>query len=267
MQQAAHDGCLQQSWNRVSDFYNEQRSLSASIEYGPLCPSEEELMLLSSLLGDMSQLSVLDAGCGGGQNAVRFALNGAKVTALDFSVRLLDYARDLADNAGADVQFILGTVESLDSVETDSQDLVFCINVLQYVLNVEQTLASFHRVLRHGGALVISTDHPMRSCFLDEQSNELTNYAERSYFATGPRRWSFDGKGTPMVSYDRSVERWVTLLHEADLSLVQLREPPVPPEMLDDLFPLDGPLAPLRNIPHTLVLAATAPAAESEQIP
>lgn len=56
---------------------------------------------------------VLDAGCGHGSEALWLAAHGWRVTAVDFSVAALAYARSTAEAAAADV------AERLDWVEAD----------------------------------------------------------------------------------------------------------------------------------------------------
>ena len=62
-------------------------------------------------------------------------------------------------------------------------------------------------------------DHPFRACFCDADTSDLTNYAERSYFAGGPRAWRFPGAGATMHSYDRPTGAWIDLLRETGLHL------------------------------------------------
>ena len=137
----------QRAWNEVSAAFLEGRHTVGSIDYGPLCSLEGELRLMDEAVGEMRGLSVLDAGCGGGQNAVCFAQQGAHVTALDFSEPQLDHARTLAKDADVKIRFLLSDVESLAGVPNASQDLVFCANVLPYVTRVDHALKAFRRVL------------------------------------------------------------------------------------------------------------------------
>lgn len=244
------------SWNQVSAAFLEGRIAEDSIDYGPLCPLEDELHVIRDAVGDVDGLDVLDAGCGGGENAVRFAKLGADVIALDFSDRQLDHARQVAAEAGVDIRFIHSDVTTLKGVADASLDLVLSAHVLPYVREILPALDAFRRVLRPGGRLIASMDHPVRSCFMDEDTSQLTNYVERSYWSAEPRRWMFDGTTTTMQSYDRTVGQWADLLPRAGLRLLRLLEPQTPVDVLDQVFPEDGPLAGLRHIPHTLILVA-----------
>ncbi len=116
-------------------------------------------------------------------------------------------------------------------------------------------------MLRPAGRLVISLDHPFRGCFYDAENQELTSYPAQSYFDAAPRPWPFADTGATMRTLERPVSAWVDLLHEAGFAVQRLLEPPAPPDLLDELFPVDGALAGLRNIPHTLILVAARPPA------
>lgn len=253
MSDVSYSRQLQQAWNRVSAAYLSDGPIEPhAISYGPLSPSDDELQLLENVRGH----AVLDLGCGGGENTVRFAELGARVTALDFSQGQLDRAKRRARKLGAEIHFVLDNVETLSTIPDSSQDLVFCTHVFPYVEQIENALISCRRVLRPDGRIVMSMDHPFRTCFIDIDSSDLTNYPERSYFATKARTWPFAESGVMMKSFDRSIGEWIDLLSETGFRLVRLVEPRPPSQALDDFFPVDGPLAPLRNIPHTLILTA-----------
>jgi hypothetical protein len=66
-----------------------------------------------------------------------------------------------------------------------------------------------------------------------------------------------------MRSYHRPLGEWVALVLAAGLHLTQLLEVRAPENVCDDLWPEDSPFAPLRLIPHTAILVATAPDAST----
>src|SRR5262245_36992337 len=63
-------------------------------EGNPLIALEQPLV--DHLLGGVSGLDVVDLGCGTGRHAVRLALEGARVTALDFAEGMVARAREKA---------------------------------------------------------------------------------------------------------------------------------------------------------------------------
>ncbi len=207
-------------------------------------------------MSDVNGLTILDAGCGGGQNAVRFAQMGATVIATDISLRQLDHARNAAQAAGVELQLVCSDLATLKSVSSNSVDLVFCANALPYIEKVGPVLQSFRRALLPAGRLIASMDHPLRACFHDAETSELTNYPEQDYFSAEPRHWLYDGAVVQMTSYERTIGDWTDALRHAGFLLQRIVEPQAPAHILDDFFPEDGALASLRNIPHTLILIA-----------
>ena len=104
----------------------------------------------------------------------------------------------------------------------------------------------------------IKLDHPLRMAFTDPVEGELSPIPVRSYFETAPLRWRYPGTGATLRSYSRPVGDWLALVQDAGLRVTQLLEPPLPSSLADELFAEDDSLAPLRLIPHTLIVAAIA---------
>ncbi|TMF62175.1 MAG: class I SAM-dependent methyltransferase [Chloroflexi bacterium] len=99
-------------------------------------------------LGDVAGLDVLDVGTGTGRHALRLAARGARVTAVDFSERMLAKARA---KAGADrVHFENHDVTQGLPYEDASFDRVLSALVLEHVPDVAVFLRELRRVTRPG---------------------------------------------------------------------------------------------------------------------
>jgi 2-polyprenyl-6-hydroxyphenyl methylase/3-demethylubiquinone-9 3-methyltransferase len=104
---------------------------------------------------DMSGLSVIDLGCGGGLLAEPLARRGAQVVGIDISAASLAAARAHgADVAG--LRYDLGDVRDPQLPE-DSADLVCCADILEHVDGWRGVIAAAARLVRPGGRLYIST--------------------------------------------------------------------------------------------------------------
>jgi S-adenosylmethionine-dependent methyltransferase len=113
---------------------------------------------------------VLDVAGGNGVEAVRMATQGHHVTVVDYSAQMLASGRSLAEATGVGhrLTFIESDVAKLgDLIEPGTFDLVLCHNLLQYVSDVESTLAVALAPLRPGGLLSViaanSHSEPLRA--------------------------------------------------------------------------------------------------------
>ena len=245
---------LRAAWNRLSAPYQQRHQIPThSAHYGPWAPLEDDLRLL----GDVRGQRILELGCGGGQCAVAFARQGAQVAAIDLSDAQLAFARALAAQEQVAVAFVQGTVEDLSAFASESQDILFSAYAFQYVADMPRCLAECARVLRPGGRLVFSLDHPFRDCFFDAEDDEMAVFPVRSYFDGAAMHWRWDGDANlAMTSHHHTIAQWVEMLTTAGFRLLRLLEPAPPEEMLDEIWPSDDALSALRLIPQTIIFVA-----------
>lgn len=245
---------MRDAWNRVSPSYQANHAIAThSAHYGPWAPLENELRLL----GDVAGKRILDLGCGGGQCCIAFAKQGAIAVGLDLSEQQLEVARSLARREHVDVSFVQGKMEDLSRFSSADWDIIFSSHAFQYLADVAACLAECRRVLRPGGVLVFSLDHPFRDCFFDQEDAELTIYPSRNYFDRTPMRWLFGDTNVVMASYHHTLAEWLEMLDHAGFALRRMVEPPASEEMLDEIWPPDDALAALRNLPQTIIFVAT----------
>jgi SAM-dependent methyltransferase len=97
----------------------------------------------------------LDFGCGAGRLTHALAPYFDQVTGVDIAASMIDIARRLHASVGG-VDFRVNTSDKLESIESDSIDLVYTRLVLQHMppRYVRGYLAEFVRVLGPGGVLV-----------------------------------------------------------------------------------------------------------------
>src|SRR5258706_3818833 len=109
-------------------------------------------------LGPVSGLHVLDAGCGPGLYTTELLDRGGEVTAFDASPVMVELARaQVAGRARVD-RAVLG--EPLP-YPGGAFDLIVCALAIHYADDRGAAFAEFFRLLRPGGALVVSTQHPV----------------------------------------------------------------------------------------------------------
>jgi ubiquinone/menaquinone biosynthesis C-methylase UbiE len=167
------------AWDRYAAAYHAAARFGTEVvHYAPDVPTEASLRLL----GDVKGRRVLDLGCGGGQDAIALAKQGATVIGVDASAELLAIARRLAEQEGVKVELRHGDLADLAFVQSDSIDLVLSASALEYIEDIGRVFRQVHRVLKVGAPLVLSTVHP------------AWRVAEgRSYFDRGPIEVQLDG--------------------------------------------------------------------------
>lgn len=97
--------------------------------------------------------TVLDLCAGTGKFAIDFAREGCRVVAVDFSLRMLTYARRLTRGKRLDITFVAGDVMRLPIRE--KFDVVSIAFGLRNLDNPEQGLRMMRALLRPGGRAVV----------------------------------------------------------------------------------------------------------------
>ncbi len=108
-------------------------------------------------LGPVAGRQVLDAACGPGLYLRELLERGAEVTAFDASPVMVNLARQATGRVRID-QAALG--EPLP-YRDGAFDLIVCALAIHYASDRAAAFAEFFRVLRPGGAAVVSTQHPV----------------------------------------------------------------------------------------------------------
>ncbi|MFF8971808.1 class I SAM-dependent methyltransferase [Streptomyces sp. NPDC014995] len=176
------------------------------------------------LAGDVGGLHVLDLGCGAGHYAAELLRRGAaRVVGVDGSESLLRAARArLGDRAAALHHHDLE--QPLTFLADGSFDLAVMALVHHHVEARARLLSEIRRVLRPGGALLVSTTHPTADWM----------YFGGSYFADDRVTLPF-GAGHA-ISYRRmTVETFLGELLGAGYVLEELVEP----RATEDARPVD----------------------------
>jgi ubiquinone/menaquinone biosynthesis C-methylase UbiE len=129
------------------------------------------------LAGDVNGRRVLDAGCGSGPLSAALLAKGALVTGFDSSPAMLELARQrLGRNADLHVAE-LG--QPLPFADGAFDDVVVSL-VLHYLQDWTAPLAELRRVLKPGGRLMLSVNHPTiyKVYYPDADYFTVTQYSE-----------------------------------------------------------------------------------------
>ncbi|SHV06532.1 class I SAM-dependent methyltransferase [Mycobacteroides abscessus] len=139
---------------------------SATTDDGPFNGLLERPALRSLIPRPLAGRSVLDAGCGSGAQCAWLLGEGADVTGLDLSPAMVDQARQ---RCGSEAKLMVADLADDLPLEPRSFDGVTCSLALHYLRDWQVPLASFARILRPGGWVVISLDHPFGAPLPDQR--------------------------------------------------------------------------------------------------
>jgi 2-polyprenyl-6-hydroxyphenyl methylase / 3-demethylubiquinone-9 3-methyltransferase len=99
---------------------------------------------------------VVDVGCGGGLLAEEMAARGANVIGVDPSAGSLATARAHAARSGLAIDYRAGIGERLPLGDA-SADIVYCVDVLEHVTDLDAVVRETARVLKPGGLYLFDT--------------------------------------------------------------------------------------------------------------
>ncbi len=179
-------------------------------------------------IGDVAGLDVLDAGCGEGYLSRILAGQGATVTGIDSSEKLIEAARQQNPAASQAVSFDVGSVNNLPYRDR-AFDLIVCNHVLNDLREPSNAIAEFGRVTRLGGRLVILMLHP---CFYNkhvERHHETNGLLAASYFDLRgiEQKFEVDGISSPVANaaWFRPLEYYTGKLRDSGFVILDLTEP------------------------------------------
>ncbi|MFJ7068162.1 class I SAM-dependent methyltransferase [Streptomyces sp. NPDC101115] len=213
----------------TNDYDGFAEAYAAENENSPVNAYYERPAMLA-LAGDVTARRILDAGCGSGPLSAALRDRGAVVTGIDVSAGMLALARR---RLGDEVPLHLADLsEPLPFADGAFDDVVASL-VLHYLEDWGPTLAELRRVLRPGGRLIASVDHPFVAyTFRDPRPD---------YFATTDYsfEWTLNGRTAPMRFWRKSLHAMTEAFTTAGFRLCGITEPqpaPAARELFPDAF-------------------------------
>jgi len=217
-----------------------------------------------ALTGDLSGLDVLDAGCGEGRTARILARQGARMTGIDLSTRMIELARAEERREPLGVRYEVGSVAEMPTFADAGFDAVISVMALMDCPDYQGALREFARVLRPGGMLAYVICHP---CFMhgslgweerdgQEVAIRVANYLqepitqERWAFAAAPDR--AEVKPFDVVYFNRTLSSYLNPLPRLGFRIEEISEP-APSEEACQVRP---GLRKYQGIPHVLAVRA-----------
>jgi SAM-dependent methyltransferase len=191
--------------------------------------------------GDLSGKTVLDAGCGEGHNTRIFARRGARMTGVDLSAKMVEFAREEELREPLGIRYELASFGNMPTLAAESFDAVISTMALMDGPDFPSAMREIARLLRPGGTLAYSILHP---CFatkgmgwISDASGRAIKFTVADYFNDEAwiERWKF--AYAPNASqveefnttrFDRTLADYINPTVAAGLRLEEIREPRAP---------------------------------------
>jgi ubiquinone/menaquinone biosynthesis C-methylase UbiE len=210
-------------YDGIADGYSAENEASLVNAY-----YERPAML--ALAGDVAGRRILDAGCGAGPLSAALRDQGAIVTGFDKSAGMIELARRrLGDDADLQVADLGSPLPFPD----DAFDDVTASLVLHYLQDWGPALAELRRVLKPGGRLIASVEHPFAIALMHREAGRKADY-----FATSNRteEWTMGGQSALMSFWDRPLHAMTDAFTAAGFRIAVISEP-APAPAARELFP------------------------------
>lgn len=145
-------------------------------------------------LGDLSGLDVVHLQCHIGTDTLSLARLGGQLVGVDLSPASLAEARDLAERAGAPIEYVEADVYSAPQALRRQFDLVYTgIGAICWLPSIERWAQTVAALLRPGGRLFIRDGHPVLNALLGMVVAEEHPDRAQQPWVSGP------GEATPAL--------------------------------------------------------------------
>ena len=209
-------------WDAQSDKYQAEHSADltgdSAAAWGVWRIPEAEL----NVLGEVRDLDVLELGCGQAEWSLALSERGARVVGLDNSGGRLGYARAYQRANGITFPLVQATAEIAPFAD-GSFDVVFCDYGAMTFLPPRRSVPEAARLLRRGGLLAFTTNHPLLWCCWPHDADEAVPELVNDYFTID----SDEEDG--IVDFNLPIGEWIETFTSngfAVESLIEIQPPP-----------------------------------------
>lgn len=192
-----------------------------------------EWYVLKNLLPDFKEKNVLDLGCGYGWHCIYAKEKGAKkVIGIDISQKMIDKAKKNSKDLTIDYKQI--AIEDID-FEPEEFDVVISSLAFHYLKDLKTVLEKINKILKKGGSLVFSMEHPVftsraeQDWFMDENRNRL-HWPLDSYQDESKRKTQF--LGHEVIKYHRTLATILNTVIHSNFQIQEISEPKPSEEVL-----------------------------------
>lgn len=188
-----------------------------------------EIPNFRKLVPDVKNKSILDLGCGYGENDKYYKEQGAKyVLGTDISYKMLELAE--INNKKDGVEFMKIAMEDISSIN-QKFDIIISSLAFHYIKDFDKLIEDCYNLLNDNGYLVFSQEHPITTCIkYTEHVKEGHTIIDDKYFGlfsdynrSGKRTKEWFGE--EVIKYHRNFEEIINTLINKGFMIDKILEP------------------------------------------
>lgn len=190
------------------------QAYAETVDSKPIHQYYERPNTWSLLPQNLEGLAICDIGCGSGWYTQQLVKQGADVTAVDASEKLLNYAQT---RIGSSATFLQADISKpLDMLDKASFDIIIAPLVVHYISNWNRLFSEFARILKPNGILTLSLPHPHMVYDLFELD---------SYFCKTVISDYWEGVGASVSFYHHTLHELSQTLYWSSFTIEMMLEP------------------------------------------
>ncbi len=188
----------------------------------------------------LTDLRLLDVGCGGGLLAEPMRRLGAAVVAIDAARTNIEVARAHAAESGLEIDYRHTTVEAL--AEANEQfDVVLSMEVVEHVADVGAYIGACAAVLKPGGAMILATLNRTPKAFalaivgaeyllrwLPRGTHDWRKFVKPSELGRHLREHGLTIEDLTGLAYNPLNDKWTTAPRDLDVNYMAFATKPLP---------------------------------------
>ena len=160
-------------WSTIG---NEFLGATALPSWGGFSPSEDKL----NLLGNLSDKSVLEIGCGNGRSLKYAAgLGAVDLWGLDISANQIEHTKNFLEEHGISARLVCAPMEDECELPVNYFDLVYSVYGIGWTTDLNKTFKRIYSYLKKDGVFIFSWSHPIHKCVSIENGKLIFS---NSYF-------------------------------------------------------------------------------------
>lgn len=220
---------ISQAWDKLAD-----RWISVYTAQGDMNREHVVDPVIFRLIGPTRDLSILDAGCGGGYLCRQLAGKGSRVVGVDISTKFIQIARQKEKADPLNIRYYSASLHNLPMLKDETFDIIISNLVLMDVANLNKAVKELRRVLKKDGKLVFSIMHPcfssppvhgwMRKPRDSHRKEDRLYWMVDRYFDRAMEIWQFYDWPTT-YSFHRPLSDYIQALLKNGFTLTDFEEP------------------------------------------